>query len=185
MRYVSGITCDDGREIGSFTFTQDLFTEFDGREFKIKGRTYQLQISGDSGELLGVGYGAQELCAVVTHTHKTALLHNYIEVVDRMESSYVAGMLKALGECGSVAITYGYNKVGAVCTLYDYLCVMCRRTSTNLLQRETLQFGGHGLPWVVKLRLHHDKEADRYWTKMYMDAVGGYSGHLEKRTGVM
>lgn len=83
---------------------------------------------------------------------------------------------------GSVVEWRGNVSTGlslAICTLYDFLIFMCRKTGVNLMQYEILQFGSQSYGWSITLGLQHNEEADRFYMKMYLDAVGGYEGHLK------
>lgn len=63
----------------------------------------------------------------------------------------------------------GYSR--ATYTLYDFLILMCRSLKVNLMAYEYIRFMSKVHCWVVTLGLKHDVEADRFWTKMWMEAV--------------
>lgn len=58
--------------------------------------------------------------------------------------------------------------------LYDLLIILCRRTGLNLMSYETIQLGSRSMLWQSTIRLLHTEEANRFYTKMYMDVVGNY-----------
>lgn len=114
---------------------------------------------------------------VVKHTAKTAQLHKYIEVLKSEDSNEDGYKLSVFGHGGSCVILQDWNGgysgyADSVFTLYDLLIFMCRKTKTNLMQSDTIHFGGKGLPWDVLLGLDHSAEADRFYTKMWIEACG-------------
>lgn len=91
-----------------------------------------------------------------------------------------------LGRDGSVVSYQGdwaREKVRGYCSLYDFVSYICRKTGVNLLKYELIQFGSKSLGWSVILWLTHNEESERFYTKMYMDIVGGYAGRLRAKDG--
>lgn len=58
--------------------------------------------------------------------------------------------------------------------LYDLLIILCRQTGINLMSYETIQLGSRSMLWQSTVRLLHTEDADRFYTKMYLDVVGSY-----------
>lgn len=77
------------------------------------------------------------------------------------------------GEGGSVAtlsnrVTNGFMLL----SLFDMLSLYCSKCDYNILRYETIQFCSARVPYRTILRLLHGVEADRYFMKMYLEAVG-------------
>lgn len=85
------------------------------------------------------------------------------------------------GECGSVVVM---ESVGVpfkvICPLYDLFIYMCRETGINLMAYETIQFGSSRMIWQTNVRLIHNEESERFFTKMMLDVTGSYAGKTER-----
>lgn len=79
------------------------------------------------------------------------------------------------GQGGSVTSWSKLNGTEKVILpLYDLLIILCRRTGINLMSYETIQLGSRSMLWQSTVRLLHTEEANRFYTKMYLDVVGNY-----------
>lgn len=61
------------------------------------------------------------------------------------------------------------------CSIYDILVFFCRELNENIFDYETIQFGNSAMSTMTILRFIKNQESARFFTKMYMDAVGTYS----------
>lgn len=166
---------------------------------------------GGIGSVLGVGLDAPDRWVMLTHTKKTALLHQYIDHVDGRVAEPPEGLtgadigyfytmgydtvvdlenskhdvldirlhdhqLSIFGPLGSIVYWHdsefsagGY--VRFVSTLYDFLIYMCRMAQRNLMQYHRIQFGSVSHEWRINLYFRHTVEAERFYMKMYLDAL--------------
>ena len=77
-----------------------------------------------------------------------------------------------LGPSNSVAMRRRGNRID-VYNIYDFLGDMCRDCELNLMSYNTIRFytrDGEDSCMTV-LELEHSKEADRYFSKMYLDVM--------------
>lgn len=82
-------------------------------------------------------------------------------------------MICVCGESGSVAtlsnrVTNGFMLL----SLFDMLSLYCSKCDYNILRYETIQFCSARIPYRTVIRLLHGVDADRYFMKMYLEAVG-------------
>ena len=77
------------------------------------------------------------------------------------------------GNSGSVVSRqYGWNGESKVTSLYDFLGYLCRMLGINVMKYETIQLYKAGkVCHTSTIKLLHTQEADRYFTKMYLDVV--------------
>ena len=74
------------------------------------------------------------------------------------------------GKFGSVVTKFWADEYRIECySLYDFLVLLCRRFNKNLLKYETIQLYSKNGNYTLTVRLKHTAEAERYFTKMWMD----------------
>lgn len=133
-------------------------------------------------ETVGVGISPVDGCwTFVTHDKKAAYLHRYIEVAETFTMPF-----DQMGEysiiafgCNRSVVLWTDKNFRSICTVYDLLIYMCRATGENLLNENLVSFGNRSLGWILDITLSHTDEANRFYTKMWLDVVGNYEGHLK------
>ena len=134
----------------------------------------------------------------VRYTEKEAKLHDYIVsastrksengnlgIVDRFEELYKQEdsttaviaipdeLIDVFGDRGSVVTRTAYD-TGVVtrCTLYDLLIFLCRQAGVYLMHKDVLLIDSGLLSLRTRIEFRHSVEADRFFTKLYMEACG-------------
>lgn len=80
--------------------------------------------------------------------------------------------IEAIELCGSVVSRSGSLGVNPkLMTLYDLFGELCRESGLNLLQYHRIILSSVVRSRLTEIRLKHDDEAERFFTKMYMDVI--------------
>lgn len=63
-----------------------------------------------------------------------------------------------------------YESLRDIYTLYDFLVLMCRLSGVNLFKYKKVYFCSMNLRWTCSVTLNHSIEAERFFTKMWIEA---------------
>ena len=192
MRYVSSIRNSSGRQVDAFEYPLS-----DCYKYNLSYATL------DDGLNITVGRGTDyvnSLGVVVRHTAFQAALHRHINVLDTRScmtplryrqadrANFTTGeLIKGNNSIIEIAfpndtvLTYGtvcsWESRGVdgrrLCTLYDVLAKLCRCFRLNVMAYETIQLGSAKNLWQTTIRLLHNREADCFYTKMYLAVLNG------------
>lgn len=72
------------------------------------------------------------------------------------------------------------NSGPIICTLYDFLIFLCRHMDLNIMKYKTVQFESRNQRWFSQIDFADTKEAERFFSKMWLDVKGHYSTVIEK-----
>lgn len=131
--------------------------------------------------ILGVGKRPHYLrnCAFVDFREKN------IQLADR-DSLDVQMQSQSLNVYDTVLVWDEYifnNQPTVVCTLYDFLIEMCRYFEANIMRYGVVQFGSVVQKWCVRLKFAQTPEAQRFYSKMWLDVCSDYTGMLKGAVG--
>lgn len=91
-----------------------------------------------------------------------------------------SGEIALLGESGSCVVWTKPDMGGVIlCTLYDFLVFLCHISKMNVMKYETIQIGSRDRSFRSTIRLLHTPDANRYFTKMWVD-VGAVETPLDR-----
>ena len=177
MRYVSGIVNAFGRR------SRYMFLHHPGgsEAFSVRDTATGCEVRCTSlWNLNEKIYGISPVWdAVVLHSFKTAKLHDYIVDVQTGSLSFCDDttvvnssdmMLVGIdGYKGSVVkrLDTSVSRI-ELCTWYEILCELCRRKRQSMMSKRFLRINAQ-IPF--QLEFVQSGEAQRYFTKMYMEAM--------------
>ena len=177
MLYVSEIVDSHGCKVDSSAILRGVsVTAYDTE-------TYQRFC--DFGGRDCIGY-SDVFRVAVKNTWKTAKLHDYIISAETalsggrlaIGSDFKSVIVRdewidVFGQTGSIVSRTSYD-TGVVtrCTLYDLLISLCRQCAEYLMYKDVLLIDSGAVSLQTIIRFRHSAEADRFFTKMYLEAGG-------------
>ena len=118
----------------------------------------------------GVNYSGSDICVLHAGTSgpdRDGVVGKRNLVVNTGRDKIAAG-----GISGSVIFReYGFLDRIEVYNLYDMLGILCWESDLNLMRYEVVQLYSRGSNYTTTIRFRHDKDSERFFTKMYLDVM--------------